>query len=50
MINDRLYRKNFDGTLLRCVTKDEAKRIIYEFHHGFFEGYYSGPTTIAKIL
>lgn len=50
MINDHLYRKNFDQTLLRCVTHDKALRILHEFHYGLFGGYYSGPTTTTKIL
>jgi len=45
-----IHRNNFDHTLLRCVTQDEAHRILYEFHKGFFGGYYSGPTPTKNIL
>jgi len=50
MIDDHLYRKNFDQTLLRCVTHDEAKRILHEFHYRFSGGHYSNPTTATKLL
>lgn len=50
MIHELIYRKNFDQNLLRCVTYDEAQRILHKFHYGFFGGNYSGPTTIAKVL
>ena len=50
MMDDYLYRKNFDKTLLRCVTQEEAQRILYGFHHGIFRGHYNVPTTIVKLL
>jgi len=50
MIDDHLYRKNFDQTLLICVTHDESQRILHEFHYGFSSGNYSGPTMIEIFL
>jgi len=50
MVDNRIYKKSFDQTLLRCVTWDEAQRILHEFHYGLSRGNYSGPTTTTKIL
>lgn len=50
IIDDRIYRKNFYQTLLRCVTHDESQRILHEFHYRFSGGHYSGPTTASKVL
>lgn len=50
MIDYNLYRNFFNGTLLKYVTKEEARRIIHEFYYGFSRGHYSGPTTTTKII
>lgn len=50
MIDNHIYRKNIDQTLLRCVTHDESQRILHELHYRFLGGHYSGPTTAAKVL
>ena len=31
IIDDKLYIKIFDETLLKCVTQEEAQRIVHEF-------------------
>ena len=50
-INDGiLFRKNYDGVLLRCLEKEDAKRVISELHDGPPGGHFSGDTTAHKIL
>ena len=45
-----LFRKNCDGVLLRCLEKDDAKKVITELHDVPFGGHFSGDTTTHKIL
>ncbi|XP_071739786.1 uncharacterized protein [Rutidosis leptorrhynchoides] len=34
VINGALYRKSYNGPLLRCLTKDESLKIVKEMHEG----------------
>ncbi|RDX71789.1 hypothetical protein CR513_48814, partial [Mucuna pruriens] len=43
-------RENTDMTLLRCVDRPDAERIIEEVHEGTFGTYTSGHTLARKIL
>jgi hypothetical protein len=40
MINDVLFRKNFDGVLLRCLEKDESEKVLTELHSGNAGGHF----------
>ena len=40
--NDIFYKRNHDSTLLRCVDKNEAERIMVELHEGTFGTHSSG--------
>ena len=48
--NGILYKRNYDSTLLRCVDKNEAERIMSELHEGTFGTHSSGHTMAKKIL
>ena len=48
--NGILYKRNHDSTLLRCVDKIEAERIMAELHEGTFGTHSSGHTMAKKIL
>ena len=48
--NGILYKRNHDSTLLRCVDKSEAERIMVELHEGTFGTHSSGYTMAKKIL
>jgi hypothetical protein len=50
LINDVLFRNNFDGVLMRCLEKDEAEKVLSELHAGEFGGHFSGDTTSHKVL
>ena len=47
--NSVLYKRNHDSTLLRCVDKSEAERIMAELHEGTFGTHSSGHTMGKKI-
>jgi hypothetical protein len=50
LINDVLFRKNFDGVFLCCLEKEESKRVLYKLHVGEFVGHFGGDTTAHKVL
>ena len=45
-----LFRKNYDGVLLRCLEKEDAEKVMTDLHDGPTRGHYSGDTTAHKIL
>ena len=50
IIEGILFRKNYDGVLLRCLEKEDAKKVITELHDGrageiFFWRYYSSQNS-----
>ncbi|RDX72997.1 Retrovirus-related Pol polyprotein, partial [Mucuna pruriens] len=45
-----LYKRNLDMTLLRCVDRQKAKRIIKEVHEGSFGTHANGHAQARKIL
>ena len=50
LINDVLFRKNYDSVLRRCLEKTEAKFFLQELHDGPAGGHYAGDATAHKIL
>jgi hypothetical protein len=50
LIEDGLGWKNPDGVILRCVNKEEAKKIMEELHSGHCGGHFAACTTAHKIL
>jgi hypothetical protein len=50
LIDDMIFRRNFNGILLICVDENQALELIKEFHEGIC-GVHFTPTTIAhKII
>ena len=47
--NDVLYRKAFDGVLLRCLSKEEAKHILLETHAGVCGAHQAGPKLADQV-
>uniref|UniRef100_A0A803QCH6 RNase H type-1 domain-containing protein n=1 Tax=Cannabis sativa TaxID=3483 RepID=A0A803QCH6_CANSA len=45
-----MYRWSFSMPLLRCVTKDEAERLMIEVNEGFFNNNVEGQNISKKIL
>ena len=48
--NEILYKRNHDLTMLRCVDKKEAEKIMEDMHEGIFGTHSSGPIMAKKIL
>ena len=48
IINDKLYRKSNSGPLLRCLSLDEARRLMEEIHEGVC-GNHLGRRSLAHI-
>jgi hypothetical protein len=50
LIVDILFRRNYDGILLRCVDENQAQEMVREFHEGICGGHFSPTTTTHKII
>jgi hypothetical protein len=50
LVNGILFRQNFDGVLMCCLEKDEAKKVLLELHAGEYGGNFCGNTTAHKVL
>ncbi|KAH9332100.1 hypothetical protein KI387_043681 [Taxus chinensis] len=45
-----LYRRGFDGNLLRCLKTLESSKAIQEVHDGIYGGHFSGLAVSKRIL
>ena len=45
-----LFRKNYDGVLLRCLEKEDAKKVMIDLHDWPAGGHFSRDTKTHKIL
>ena len=45
-----LFKIGADNLLRRCVTQEEAKRILWHCHNSPCGGHYGGDKTMAKVL
>ena len=50
IVNDVLFRMNYDYVLLICLKKSEAKKVLQELHDRPAGGHYAGDVTAYKIL
>ena len=50
LVNDVLFRINYDSVLLRCLEKAKAEKVLQELHDGPTGGHYAGDATAHKIL
>ncbi|KAI5338185.1 hypothetical protein L3X38_017456 [Prunus dulcis] len=48
-LNDTLYKRSFDGILLRCLSKQEATTALLETHGGVCGAHQSGPKLAAQL-
>ncbi|XP_030939718.1 uncharacterized protein LOC115964574 [Quercus lobata] len=46
----QLYRRSYDGVHLRCLKREEAKRVMEEVHQGIFAPFMNGRMLAKKIL
>eukprot|EP00253_Pinus_taeda_P013134 PITA_13134 len=50
IIDDVLFKKNYDSMLLRCLEKPEAQKVLQELHDGPAGGHFGADTTTHKII
>jgi hypothetical protein len=50
LIADVLFRRNYDGMLLRCVDEKRYQELMKEFHKGICGGHFAPTTTAHKII
>lgn len=50
VIDGALFWKNYEGILLKCLTEDETKNVMREFHAGDCGGHLYWKSTADKIL
>eukprot|EP00253_Pinus_taeda_P010931 PITA_10931 len=50
IIDDVLFRQNYDSFLLRCLEKPEAQKILQELHDGPAGGHFGADTIAHKII
>lgn len=50
IVNNVLFRMNYDSLFLRYLEKYEAKRALQELHDGPTSGHYAGDVIAHKIL
>ena len=50
LLGSILYRRGYDGTLLRCLNLDKANLVIKEVHNGICGAHTSGMFLAKKLL
>eukprot|EP00253_Pinus_taeda_P015863 PITA_15863 len=50
IIDDVLFRQNYDSVLLRCLEKPEAQKVLQELHDGPAGGHFGANTTAHKVI
>ena len=50
LINNVLFRKNYDGVFLRFLEEEQTNEFLFQFHVGLAGGNFSGDTTSHKII
>eukprot|EP00253_Pinus_taeda_P018247 PITA_18247 len=50
IIDDVLFRQNYDSVLLRCLEKPEAQNVLQELHDGPVGGHFRADTTAHKVI
>ena len=50
IIDEFIFRKNYDGVFLRCFEREDASKVVKELHEATAGDHFSGDTTTQKIL
>ena len=50
IVDGILFRRNFNGALLRCIDAIQAERMIKELHEGPDGGHFSTRTSAMRIM
>ncbi|KAG9453408.1 hypothetical protein H6P81_006312 [Aristolochia fimbriata] len=48
-INDVLYRRSYEGLLLRCLLKEEGQQVLKETHGGICGAHQAGPNLHLQV-
>ncbi|KAG9446452.1 hypothetical protein H6P81_012580 [Aristolochia fimbriata] len=49
LFNNTLYRRSYDGILLRCVSKEEGQALLSEAHGGIYGAHQAGPKLHLQV-
>lgn len=50
LIDDVLFKRNYDSILLRCLEKPEAQKVLQELHDGPAGGHFGADTIAHKVI
>lgn len=50
LVGGVLFKRNLNGVLLRCVSQEQAKKILHECHNGRARRHFFEKTTAIKIM
>jgi hypothetical protein len=50
LLHGILFRKNYDGVLLRCLERQDVDNVLKYMHNGPASGHFSEDTTTYKVL
>ncbi|XP_071727778.1 uncharacterized protein [Rutidosis leptorrhynchoides] len=50
VVNGTLYQKSYNGLLLRCLTNDEALKVVKEMHEGVCSQHSGFRTVASRIM
>ena len=50
IIDDVLFRRNYDSILLKCLERPEAQKVLQELHDGPAGGHFGADTIAHKII
>jgi hypothetical protein len=50
LLHGILFKKNYDGVLLRCLERQDVDKVLRDKHDGPFGGHFSRDTTAHMVL
>ncbi|XP_057852816.1 uncharacterized protein LOC131063058 [Cryptomeria japonica] len=50
IVNGKLWWRNNDGVMLKCVDQDQAQKLLFELHSGVCGEHYMAKKTTHKVL
>lgn len=50
IVQNKLWWRNFEGVLPKCVDQEKSKEVLSEMHSGICGGHYMAKTTAHKVM
>lgn len=50
IVKNKLWWRNFEGVLLKCVDQEKSKEVLNEMHSRVCGGHYMAKTTTQKVM